>query len=167
MLRKLDHLISLIEQVVIGSTMLAMTALIVINVVLRFLAGVTITWAEDLALFLLIGMSFFAAAYGTRLNCHISMSALYDALSGRTRQLLYIIGLLSSSVLSGFLFVWSLQVTRTIYELRGEVASMGFPKYVPYLIVSVALLLMAVHFLQRTIRFFNTGKTDEGLAGEE
>lgn len=167
MLLKFDHLISLLERLIIGSTMLAMTALIFINVALRFFTGITITWAEDLALFLMIGMSFFASAYGTRLNCHISMSALYDALSGRPRKLFYIFGLVLTTGLSALLFVLSLQVTQTIHELRGEVASMGFPKYVPYLIVSVALLLMAVHFLQRTIRFFKTGKTDEGLPSRE
>lgn len=62
MFRKLDILIGHIERFVIGFTLIVMTALIFTNVVLRFFTGQTITWAEDLAIFLMICMSFFAAA---------------------------------------------------------------------------------------------------------
>jgi TRAP-type C4-dicarboxylate transport system permease small subunit len=66
MFQKLDLLISRIEQFFIGSALIFMTALIFVNVVLRYFIGQTIIWAEDLAIFLMICMTFFAAAYGTR-----------------------------------------------------------------------------------------------------
>lgn len=163
MLKKLDLLLSHIERFVIGFTLLVMTALIFINVALRFFTGETITWAEDLAIFLMICMSYFAAAYGTRLNHHITMSALYETLAGRWRKVFYIFGLIVTTSLSWFLFVMSLQVTRTIYDMQGEIASMGIPKYVPYLVVSVAILFMAIHFIQLMVRFFKTGKPDDAL----
>lgn len=167
MFRKLDLLINRIERFFIGFALITMTALIFINVALRFFIGQTITWAEDLAIFLMICMSFFAAAYGTRLNRHITMSALYDILSGSLRKILYISSLILSACLSGFLFILSLQVTRTIHNMKGEIASMGIPKYWPYLVVSVALLFMAIHFVQLAVRFFKTGEADDVLELED
>lgn len=167
MFQKLDLLISRIERFVIGLGLIIMTALIFINVVLRFITGHTITWAEDLAIFIMICMSFFAAAYGTRLNRHITMSALYDTVPRRLRKIFYVLSLFLSASLSGVLFLMSLQVTRTIYDLQGEIASMGIPKYWPYLVVSVALLFMAIHFSQLVLRFFKTGEPDDTLEVEE
>jgi TRAP-type C4-dicarboxylate transport system permease small subunit len=115
----------------------------------------------------MICMSFFAAAYGTRLNRHITMGALTDTLSGRWRKILYIFNIIVTGSLTGFLFIMSLQVTRTIYDMQGEIASMGIPKYWPYLVVSVALLFMTVHFIHLVVRFFKTGESDGVLELEE
>lgn len=167
MFRKLDILIGHIERFVIGVTLIVMTALIFTNVVLRFFTGQTITWAEDLAIFLMICMSFFAAAYGTRLNRHITMSALTDTLAGRWRKIFYIFSIIVTASLSGFLFIMGLQVTRIIYDMQGEIASMGIPKYWPYLVVSVALLFMTFHFVHLAVRFFKTGEPDNVLELEE
>ncbi|MFB3121715.1 MAG: TRAP transporter small permease [Candidatus Binatia bacterium] len=167
MLRKLDLLISHIERFIIGSSLIVMTALIFVNVALRFFTGETITWAEDFAIVLMICMSYFAAAYGTRLNRHITMNALYETLSGRWRKVFYIFGLIVTASLTGFLFVMSLQVTRTIYDMQGKIATMGIPKYLPYLVVSVAILFMTIHFIQLVVRFFKTGKPDDALEMEE
>ncbi len=167
MFRKLDLLINQIERLVIGFALILMTALIFINVALRFFTGQTITWAEDLAIFLMICMSFFAAAYATRLKRHITMNALYDSLSGNLRKIFYILSLILSACLAGFLFILGLQVTQTINDMKGEIASMGIPKFWPYLAVSVALLFIAIHFVQLTVRFFKTGETDDVLELEE
>ncbi len=167
MFRKLDLLIGHIERFVIGFTLIVMTALIFTNVALRFFTGQTITWAEDLAIFLMICMSFFAAAYGTRLNRHITMSALTDTLSGRWRKIFSIFSIIVTASLSGFLFITSLQVTRTIYDMQGEIASMGIPKYLPYLMVSVAFLFMTFHFVHLAVRFFKTGESDNVSELEE
>lgn len=167
MFRKLDILIGHIERFVIGFTLIVMTALIFTNVALRFFTGQTITWAEDLAIFLMICMSFFAAAYGTRLNRHITMSALTDTLAGRWRKIFYIFSIIVTASLSGFLFIMGLQVTRTIYVLQGEIASMGIPKYWPYLVVCVALLFMTIHFVHLAVCFFKTGEPDNALELEE
>ena len=47
--------------------------------------------------------------------------------------------------------------------MKGEIPSMGIPKYLPYLFVSVALLFMAIHFIQLIIRFARTGKVNDSL----
>ncbi len=167
MFRKLDLLISKLERFLIGFALISMTGLIFANIALRFFTGQTITWAEDLSIFLMICMSFFGAAYGTRLNRHITMSAIYDIMSKRNKKMLYVIGLILSACLSGFLFIMGLNVTRTIYEMKGEIASMGLPKFWPYLVVTVAVLFMAIHFIQLTLRFFKIRETDDVLELEE
>ena len=167
MFRKLDLLISHLERLIIGFGLITMTALIFVNVALRFFVDKTIVWAEDIAIILMICITFFGAAYGTRLNRHITMSALYDTLSGRFRKTLYILSLILSACLSVLLVILGLEVTRTIYDMKGVITSMGIPKYWPYLVVVLALLFMAVHFIQLTARFFKTGEVDSVLEHEE
>lgn len=144
-----------------------MTALIFVNVALRFFTGETITWSEDLAIILMICMSFFAAAYSTRLNRHITVSALYETLTGSVRKIFYAFSIILTACVSGFLFIMSIQVVLRIYDMKNEIASMGIPKYLPYLMVSVAIFFMTIHFVQLTVRFFETGKVDDDLEKEE
>lgn len=167
MFRKLDRLISQIERLVIGFLLLFMTALIFINVALRFLVGITISWAEEVSIIFMICMSFFAGAYGTRLNRHITMSALYDTLTGGIRKAFYIFSIIVTACLCGFLFIMSVQVTRTIHDMKNVIASLDIRVFWNYLVVSVAILFMAIHFIQLAVRFFKTGKVDDVLEKEE
>ena len=61
----------------------------------------------------------------------------------------------------------SWQVTRTIYEMKGEIAAIGIPAYWPYLISSVGILFMSIHFIQLVARFLRTGKVDDTLENRE
>ncbi|ETX05713.1 TRAP transporter small permease [Candidatus Entotheonella palauensis] len=158
---RLDRVLGRIERMMSASMLLIMTGLIFTNIMLRFFTGRTLSWAEDLSIFCMITMTFFAAAYGTRTNQHITMSALYDAMSGTRRMIFYGIGLLVPMVVTGCLFWLGLQVTRTIYDVRGTVPSMNLPKYLPYLIVSIAVLFMAFHFMHRVIRLLVSHQVDD------
>ena len=66
-----------------------------------------------------------------------------------------------------FLSIKGWQVTRTIYDMRGMIASMNLPKYWPYLIVSIAVLFMAIHFLHLLARFLTSYQVDDALEREE
>jgi len=152
-LNAIDFWISRVERVILGTSLIFMTLLIFGNVGLRFATGETITFAEDLAVFLMICMAFFAASYATRYAGHISMSAVCDLLPAGAQKWLYLAHLLVGAALAGFLFVLSLQVTTRIYELRNEIASMAIPKFWPYLLVSLSLLFMSIHFIRLTALF--------------
>ena len=153
----IDFWISRIERAFLGTSLLAMTALIFSNVLLRSLTGETITFAEDLSVFLMICMSFFAASYATRGAQHISMTAVYDLLPQAARKLLHVVHLLVGAGLAALLFVLSVQVTHRIHEFSGEIASMAIPKFWPYLLVSVSLLFMTVHFIRLVALFWRDG----------
>ena len=156
-----------IERVIAGSLLLIMTVLIFVNIVLRFFTGQTITWAEDISIYFMIIMTFFAGAQGTRKNRHIVMSALYESISGRLKKAFYFFSLCVTSALSIFLFIMSIQVFNHIRLMRGTIASMNIPKWWPYMIVSFAVLFMAIHFLQILVRFIRTGQVDIVLDPEE
>ncbi len=157
----IDFWISRVERVILGASLIFMTVLIFGNVGLRFVTGETITFAEDLAVFLMICMSFFAASYATRNAAHITMSAIYDLLPTRARKLFYLLHLVVGAGLAALLFILSLQVTTRIYELRNEIASMAIPKFWPYLLVGLSLLFMSVHFIRLTALFLRN--RDEGV----
>lgn len=167
MFQKLDRFLSRLERVVIGTALLLMTAITFVNTMLRYGFNVTFHWAEDTSVFLMICMTFFAGAYGTRLNSHITMNALYDSVPPRVRKVLYAIGLFICALASIFLLVMSWQVTRRIREMKGEIAAMDIPAYWPYLIASVGILFMSIHFIQLVARFLRSGKVDDTLENRE
>jgi len=162
-LNTIDSWVGRLERVLLGTSLIFMTVLIFSNVLLRFVTGETITFAEDLSVFLMICMSFFAASYAAGRAQHISMSAVYDLLPAAARKLLYLLHLVVGAGLALLLFVLSLQVTTRIYDLRNEIASMALPKFWPYLLVSLSLLFMSVHFVRLTVLFLRNRESDPAL----
>ena len=157
---KIDKLISDIEKAVVGVLLVAMVVLIFVNISMRSMIDVTITWAEDLAIYMMVSMAFFAGAYGTRLWSHISMNAIYDFMPFKVRKVVYGFILVLGCWFSIMLVVWCWQVTVTIRSMNAVVASMDMPKHWPYALIQVALVFMAIHFLQLLYRFARTGETD-------
>src|ERR1700739_3702495 len=93
-LKVLDRL----EKVLIGTLMAVATAVIFASVVLRFLASVpyvqdvairlSMTWAQELCIFLFVWMAKFGAAYGVRAGVHVGVDVLIDRLAPPPRQVL-------------------------------------------------------------------------------
>jgi|Deesub1362A_J573_1020465.scaffolds.fasta_scaffold04877_4 C4-dicarboxylate transporter DctQ subunit len=70
----------------------ALMALIVFFQVLnRFFLKIPIMWPEELARYLMIWMSFVAAAVAFRKGAHIGVNIIIDKLSGKTKQIFIIL----------------------------------------------------------------------------
>jgi len=66
----------------------AMAAIIFANVVLRYLAGGSLVWAEEVARHLMIWLTFLGSGLALRHGAHIAIENLHDQLPSRLAQVL-------------------------------------------------------------------------------
>ncbi len=166
-LKLLDRL----EETLIGMLMATATAVIFASVVLRFLSTVphvqdfairlSMTWAQELCVFLFVWMAKFGAAYGVRAGVHVGVDVLINRLAPRPRKIVVTIGLLGGVLFTavvgtlGAILVWELAHTDQTSE------DMEVPIWVVYLCVPLGSYLMCFRFLQVVVSFVRTGKVPQ------
>ncbi len=162
-LRILDRL----EEILIGSLMAVATVIIFASVVLRYLASVpyvqdvairmSMTWAQELCIFLFVWMAKFGAAYGVRAGVHVGVDVLVNRLPPRQRRFVVLLGLFGGALFTGVIgtlggvFVWEMAHTDQTSE------DMEVPMWIVYLCVPLGSYLMCFRFLQVIVTFWRTG----------
>jgi C4-dicarboxylate transporter, DctQ subunit len=163
-LRLLDRL----EEILISTLMAVATVVIFVSVVLRFLSSVPIvqdaairlsmTWAQELCIFLFVWMAKFGAAYGVRAGVHVGVDVLINRLAPRPRKVVVTIGLLGGVLFTGVvgtlgaILVWEISQTDQTSE------DMEVPMWIVYLCVPLGSYLMCFRFVQVVISFLRTGQ---------
>jgi len=163
-LKLLDRL----EETLIGTLMAVATAVIFASVVLRFLATapyvqdvairLSMTWAQELCIFLFVWMAKFGAAYGVRAGVHVGVDVLINRLAPRPRRIVVTIGLLGGVVFTGVvgtlgaILVWEIGQTDQTSE------DMEVPMWIVYLCVPLGSYLMCFRFVQVLVHFIRTGQ---------
>lgn len=123
----------------------------------RWLAGIHLTWAQELCIYMFVWMAKFGAAYGVRTGIHVGVDVLINALDTRTRIGFVLFGLLAGALFTGIVgtlggaFVWEMAHT-------GQTsADLEIPMWIVYLCVPIGSGLMSFRFLQVAVSFWRTG----------
>ena len=128
---------------------MAMTALVLVQVVLRYVFNVPLVWVEEMTVFLMIWMAFMGAAVGVRRGGHIAMTLLVDRLPARLARVclhattLAIVGFAAVVAWQGLLLAFSVGNQRS--------AALGLPMTFPYLIVPLGAILIILQAFANAI----------------
>ncbi|WP_240611144.1 TRAP transporter small permease [Oceaniglobus ichthyenteri] len=97
------------------------TAVIVIEVIRRFVFDYSSIWGEEAARFAFVYLVWIGAAVGVRNRSHIAFTILFDALPPRAAVLLSMLGHIAVMVFAVFALWWSIDPVLTSYRF-GSVA---------------------------------------------
>lgn len=142
--------------------LIVMTAIIGWQVFGRFVLNDSPSWAEQLALVLMIWYVFFAAAAGVREGFHIRILAVQSALKPSGRRMLSLIAHMIVGVSGIALFIWGGElVARTWSHV---IPTLGLPRGVAYLPLPLSGVLMALFAVELIIE---DGRGEESADAED
>lgn len=123
----------------------AMSVIIFANVVLRYTTAASLVWAEEVARYLMIWLTFLGAGPVLRYGGHIAVENLQDALPKAAARLLRVVVAALLFAFFGFM-VWYgwLYMERTMFQMT-PVTQIPFA-YV-YSAMAIGGVLLIVHFL--------------------
>ncbi|MEO8752131.1 MAG: TRAP transporter small permease [Casimicrobiaceae bacterium] len=127
----------------------AMTLLVLVQVVLRYVLKVPLVWVEEATVFLMIWMAFMGAAIGVRRGAHIAMTILVDRLPARVAGAFYHVGTVAVIAFAGVVVWEGVQLVLSVGGQRS--AALGLPMTIPYLIVPLGALLIILQAIANTI----------------
>jgi C4-dicarboxylate transporter DctQ subunit len=162
-LRILDRL----EEIIIATLIAAATLLIFAAVVQRYAVGISflypifypisLTWAQELCVYMFVWMAKFGAAYGVRTGIHVGVDVVVNILQPAYRRKVVLFGLLCGAL---FTSIVGTMGARFVYELypTGQVSpDMELPRWIIFLCVPLGSYLMCFRFLQVAWTFWRSG----------
>ena len=139
--------LSRILEVIMVVILSTMVALVFGNVVARYVFNSAITWAEEVARFLFVWLTFVGASFGLMKGLHLGMDMLVVRLKPRTRS---IVELAKALITLAFLGVWMVGGVHLIEaNLDYMSPATGFSMGLVYLIGPLAAVLMGIETIGR------------------
>ncbi len=148
----LNLVLGAIEKWIIIICVLAMALLMSGHVVgnLLFQQGIPGTY-EVTEMFIVV-ITFVGVGYAARHSRHISMTAIYDQLSGRLRKALLIVLCLGTAALMFYFAYKSVDYVVTLQERGRTSAALGIPMWMVYLALPIGFTLAGIQYLLTTAR---------------
>lgn len=149
-----------------GAFIFLATLIICHAIVVRFLGGTTI-WQTELAVYLLMFVTFVGGAYGLKHGDHVNVDVLVNRLPGRARS----VALLVAAGLSLLIIVvvgWRSFDMWWVATERGWRSSTAWnpPLTYPYAILPLGMLLIGLQYLVIIVRMIRTLAAGDGGGGD-
>jgi TRAP-type C4-dicarboxylate transport system permease small subunit len=130
------------------------------------LAGINLSWAQELATYMFVWMAKFGAALGVRTGIHVGVDVFVNRLSPKARTPVIVFALLCGALFTGVIgtlgaiYVHDLDPDEVSPELE-------WPSWIVYLCIPLGSYLMCFRFLQAAVRYLRTGRAPHQAHGVE
>jgi TRAP-type C4-dicarboxylate transport system permease small subunit len=122
------------------------------NVVGRYVFGVSLLGADELQVFVMIGMTFLGAAVVSRRNMHLRMDVLVRFLPARMQVLLRALEQLLLAILATFVLSQSYFYAGRMWSIGRTSDMTGLPMWIPHGVVVLGFGLILVIAVWRILR---------------
>jgi TRAP-type C4-dicarboxylate transport system permease small subunit len=135
------------------------------NVVGRYLLGISLIGADEVQIFIMVGMTFLGAAVVTRRNLHLRMDVLVRFFPRPIQMALRIIEQLLLIALAGFVMSQSYFYARQMLRIGRTSDMAGVPMWIPHALVALGFLLILIYAVCRLLHG-GRGTPEPGATGE-
>lgn len=146
-MKRINNVIRKFESLTVAIGLLGITALIFLNVLLRYIFKNSFTWAEELSRYLLVWITFIGGSLAVRDNVHVNMDLLLNNINIKLKKPLIYLIYLGSSLIMVYLSYSGFKIMNDV-RVSGQVStSMEFlPIWLVYLAVPIGSILMAMNY---------------------
>jgi C4-dicarboxylate transporter, DctQ subunit len=134
-----------------GAMLIASVCINFANIIGRYFFSVSLSWAEEAMLFLMIGCVFLGAGPVGWLGRHIRMDVVVSLLPERARHAFELFSELVTIATCVALAIFAWPVVTMLADLDQRSASANFPLVIPQAALPLGLLLMALLIAVRLI----------------
>jgi C4-dicarboxylate transporter, DctQ subunit len=161
--KKLERL----EETILVLTLAAMVALILAQVIGRYILQSAPSWTEEMARYIHIFQVWLGASYAVKKQQHIRVEAFLNLFSGTVRKCIETIGTIIWFLLALFLAIFGTQLV--LYSLQnGQLTpAMQIPMWIPFLAIPLGGIGMAYRLIEQLFRIWKNPKESLQESGEQ
>ena len=145
MISRFDHAFTWANRTIVGTILLVMAVLVFANVVLRYVAGISLTWVEELTRYMMIWLAWLAIGLAVRQGAHIAVDTLVQSLPPLWSRLLRVVIL--ALVIGFFVAVAWYGFEYALFTWGQESAVLRLSLGAVYLAIPFGSVVMLVHIL--------------------
>lgn len=147
-----DDLLDKINIFIMSIMMGIATLVAFINVVLRYVFNMSLTWAGELTSYLFIWSVLFGTAYGFKIGMHLGVTALIQRLKPKTAKRLLTFSLSIVFIFILILIKWGYEFVKFNYELEQVSVDLHMQFWIIYLCVPITMIVSAYQILLKIIK---------------
>lgn len=136
------------EEVVLVITFVAITAITFLNVVMRNMAGVSISFTEEITINLLVLITFLGAAVGVRKYAHLGFTLFFDKGNRMVRLFIIFFTGLVGLILFGVLCWYGIEMVQFQMKMGQKTPALGMPQWVLSLALPIGTFMCVVRTIQ-------------------
>jgi len=122
-----------------------------------WLAGLDLSWAQELCIFMFIWMAKFGAAYGVRTGIHVGVDVLVNMLPPRSRKLVILFALLCGALFTACIATFGVTFVAEMFKTGQRSYDLEWPMWAIYSAIPLGSGLMCFRFLQVAWWYYWTG----------
>ncbi|MCW5702103.1 MAG: TRAP transporter large permease subunit [Bradyrhizobium sp.] len=125
--------------------------------IFTWLAGIDVSWAQELCIYMFIWMAKFGAAYGVRTGIHVGVDVLVNILPDGSRRRVITFGLLCGALFTAIVAIFGGSFVSQMWQTGQQSNDLEVPMWMVYLTIPLGSGLMCFRFLEVTWSFWRTG----------
>lgn len=149
---RLDRYLELFSTSVMMITMIVATSVAFINVVLRYVFNMSLTWAGELTSYLFIWSALFGAAYGFKIGMHLGVTIVIQKLKPKIAKWVLSFSLVIIVIYLIALIIWGYQFCMFNYELEQVSVDLQLPFWLIYMCVPISMSIASYQVILKIIR---------------
>ncbi len=165
LLKKINSGIGQLEKWLISWSTILLAVLTVGNVISRKIFNHSWSFTEEISQFILVLITFVSVSYGTRKARHISMTALFEALSRRWQKIFIFVSSAMTAAILFYLAFYAYEYVVSTYQMHKTTPVLRIPFYLVIVCVPVGLALGGIQYLLTLVK--NITEKEVWLSFEE
>lgn len=160
-MRKIWSVLDNLDGYVAAATLSATIILLSIQVINRYVFGISLSWTEEVSRFTYVWAVYLGVSMGVKTGEHVRVTAHLKAIFPE-KIYTKIIGLadLIWLLFSGMMLVASIQLIYSMFSFKFLSPSIGINMVWVYMIIPLLFLLMIIRLIQFYIKYFKGDKTN-------
>ena len=151
MLRVVAWLEKNLEPILLVVFSIAMTAIVFVQVVMRYVFNSAFAWAEEIARYLFIWIIYLGISYSCRTRRHVRVMFVVNRMPETVRRAVILLGDVLFLVYCFFIVVYGVRLNINTFNLRQYAMSLRISLVFVYLSVVVGALLSAIRLIQNIV----------------
>lgn len=151
-LERLNLRIEQIEKYFITWTMLVMSTVVFAQVIMRYIFNNSLSWSEELAVFMSTYMTWIGASYGVKVNKHLRITVFVDLLKEKYRRIAYLLVDIAWFAFSIAMIVLSVRMVEMSRFGNRVSPALEVPMWIIYASVLIGCSLMSLGILTNILK---------------
>ncbi len=165
-MQKLKGYVDRFEEGAIAFLLAAMAIVTFSQVVARYVFNAGAVWALELTVYLFAWLVLFGMSYGVKVGCHLGVDAFVRILSKPMQRVMVLVAVGACMAYALILLFGAVEYWTKIYRIGITAEDLPIPRWVPYSILPLGLVLLFVRFAQAAWMIV-TGQREALVAGHE
>lgn len=144
----IGKIINSLEEGVLSLLLVAMTLIVFVSVVQRFIFQTGFVWTDELVLHLSAWMVLFGASYGVKVGAHIGVDVIVRLLKPGGRRVVTLVAIACCLVYCALFIDGAWVYLNKMYRIGINLEDIEIPKYIAHSILLIGFVLLAIRFAQ-------------------